>query len=32
MIVLAMLAGFQAVGSTTSNMWNNVSAKVQSAR
>lgn len=32
MIVLAMLVGFQAVGSTTSSMWNNVSSKVQTAR
>jgi pilus assembly protein Flp/PilA len=32
MIVLAMLVGFQAVGSTTSGMWNNVSSKIQAAR
>ena len=32
MIVLAMLVGFQAVGSTTSGIWNNVSSKVLTAR
>ena len=32
LIVLAMLAGFQAVGSQTISMWNNVSTKVQQAR
>ena len=32
MIVLAMFAGLQAVGSTTAGMWNNVSTKVLNAR
>ena len=32
LIVLAMLAGFQAVGSQTISMWGNVSSKVVNAR
>jgi pilus assembly protein Flp/PilA len=32
MIVLAMLVGFQAVGTQTTGMWNNVSSKVLNAR
>jgi pilus assembly protein Flp/PilA len=28
LIVIAMIAGFQAVGSETTEMWNNVSSKV----
>jgi pilus assembly protein Flp/PilA len=32
MIVLAMLVGFQAVGSQTNQIWGNVSSKVLTAR
>lgn len=32
LIVLAMLAGFQSVGSQTISMWGNVSSKVVNAR
>ncbi|HEU0045031.1 Flp family type IVb pilin [Sphingomonas sp.] len=32
MIVIAMIAGLQAVGSQTTGMWNNVSSKIVNVR
>ena len=32
LIVLALIAGINSLASTTTNMWNNVSTKVQNAR